>query len=253
VIRALAMGLALAALPAFGDPAPRLAWRLVAAHPHDREAFTQGLLLHEERLYESTGRRGHSELRVVDPASGRVAQRRRLAPQLFGEGLARVDDRLFQLTWQAGRVFVHRVSDLVPIEEFRYPGEGWGLTFDGVHLIMSDGSDELRLIDPGDFRERGRLAVHDDGTPVARLNELEFAGGSIYANVWQTDRIARIDPASGRVTGWLDLAGLLGPGATGAGVLNGIAWDPGTGRLWVTGKLWPRIFVIEVGQPVPGS
>lgn len=231
---------------ALAAPAPEIEWRLIASHRHDSAAFTQGLVLHDGVLFESTGRYGRSELRRVHPASGRVLARRRLAPELFGEGLALVGDHLYQLTWRAGRGFVYRAADLAPVAGFRYPGEGWGLAFDGRHLYMSDGSATLRVLDPDGFRERGRVSVHDDGAPVARLNELEFADGHLYANVWRSDRIARIDPASGRVTGWLDLTGLLNPLWIGADVLNGIAWDAQRRQLWVTGKLWPRIFVLEL-------
>jgi glutamine cyclotransferase len=230
------------------EPAPLLRWRVVSAHPHDPAAFTQGLLLHDGVLYESTGLRGRSQVRRVQPASGRVLLARNLDGVLFAEGLALVDQRLFQLTWQAGRGFIYSVPELRLLGEFSYPGEGWGLAYDGTRLFMSDGSDRLRIIDPQGFVERSRLAVHDDGAPVARLNELEFARGRLFANVWGSDRIARIDPRSGRVTGWLDLGGLLGPMAAGADVLNGIAYDDATDQLWVTGKLWPRIFVLEVAE-----
>jgi len=229
------------------QPAPTLAWRVVAVHPHDPGAFTQGLLLHRGLLYESTGLRGRSVVRAVDPASGRVLRERRLSREHFGEGLARVGDRLYQLTWQSGEGFVYALPDLARVGGFRYHGEGWGLASDGERLFMSDGTDQLRVIDPRDFSERSRLAVHDAGTPVSALNELEFAAGALLANVWGSDRIARIDPVSGRVTGWLDLTGLLGPLAgPHVDVLNGIAWDPAARRLWVTGKLWPRIFLLEV-------
>lgn len=242
----LGLAVLLAAAGSHAESAALLGWRVVAAHPHDASAFTQGLVLHDGLLYESTGLRGRSQLRRVDPASGRVLLARDLEPALFGEGLARVDQRLYQLTWQAGRGFIYSTRDLRRLGEFNYPGEGWGLVYDGKRLFMSDGSDRLRIIDPQGFVERGRIAVHDHGSPVAQLNELEFVRGSLFANVWRSDRIARIDPSSGRVTGWLDLSGLRGPLAAGADVLNGIAYDDATDRLWVTGKLWPRIFVLEV-------
>ena len=244
--RLLAVLVLLAAGGAGADPAPALTWRVVAVRAHDPSAFTQGLLLYGGRLYESTGLRGRSQLRVVDPASGRVLEARDLEPTLFGEGLARVDGRLYQLTWQAGRGFVHDLRDLRRLGEFSYTGEGWGLAYDGKLLFMSDGSHRLRIMDPEGFVERGRIAVHDDGSPVVRLNELEFARGHLFANVWGSDRIARIDPATGRVTGWLDLSGLLGPRVAGADVLNGIAFDERTRHLWVTGKFWPRLFELDV-------
>jgi glutamine cyclotransferase len=239
--------LLLGGAPAAAAPAPVLAWRVVASHPHDTAAFTQGLVLHAGVLFESTGLYGHSELRRVEPASGRVLARQPLAANLFGEGLALVGEHLYQLTWRSGRGFVYRAADLARMAEFHYQGEGWGLAFDGQQLYMSDGSARLRVVDPHGFRERARLLVHDDGAPVQRLNELEFADGHLYANVWQTDRIARIDPATGRVTGWLNLSGLLSPMWSAAvDVLNGIAWDAQRRQLWVTGKLWPRVFVIEI-------
>lgn len=232
---------------AVAAPAPEIAWRLVASHPHDNGAFTQGLLWHDGALFESTGLYGHSQLRRVDPHSGRVLARRRLAADLFGEGLALAGAHLYQLTWRSGRGFVYRASDLEPVREFRYRGEGWGLAFDGRRLFMSDGSATLRVVEPEGFREVAQLRVHDDGAPVPLLNELEFVEGHLYANVWRSDRIARIDPKSGRVTGWLDLSGLLSPlWSASVDVLNGIAWDLAQRRLWVTGKLWPRIFVLEI-------
>jgi glutaminyl-peptide cyclotransferase len=232
---------------AVAAPAPEIAWRLVGSHPHDNAAFTQGLVWHDGALFESTGLYGHSQLRRVDPRSGRVLARRRLAADLFGEGLALAGAHLYQLTWRSGRGFVYRASDLEPVREFRYRGEGWGLAFDGRRLFMSDGSATLRVVEPEGFREVAQLRVHDDGAPVPLLNELEFAEGHLYANVWRSDRIARIDPKSGRVTGWLDLSGLLSPlWSASVDVLNGIAWDFAQRRLWVTGKLWPRIFVLEI-------
>jgi len=231
-----------------GEPAAPIPWRVVAAYPHDAQAFTQGLLLHAGRLYESTGLEGRSGVRIVEPASGRVLREHRLAPELFGEGLARVGAHLFQLTWKAGRGFVYALEDLRLLGEFRYPGEGWGLAYDGRHLYMSDGSARLRIVEPEGFAVAATLDVHEAGVAVPRLNELEFAAGHLFANVWGSERIARIDPATGRVTGWLDLTGLRGPLGAGAGVLNGIAHDPDTGHLWVTGKLWPRIFVLEIDQ-----
>ena len=228
--------------------APVLPHRVVAAHPHDPEAFTQGLLLHEGLLYESTGRRGQSSLRRVEPASGRVLARVDLPDWAFGEGLARVGGELVQLTWQAGVAFRWRLAELVESGRHRYRGEGWGLAFDGARLAMSDGSEWITWRDPVSFEATGRLRVTDGDRPVALLNELEFAGGWLWANVWQSPRIARIDTATGRVTGWVDLAALPGPmfSRPGMDVLNGIAWDAGRGRLLVTGKLWPRLFELEV-------
>lgn len=233
---------------AVGLVAPLIKWRVVAAYAHDRQAFTQGLLFYDGLLYESTGRRGHSQLRAVRPRDGRVLRRLVLPPTLFAEGLARVGQQLVQLTWQAGRGFVYALDDFRLLREFTYPGEGWGLTFDGKHLLMSDGSAQLRVLDARDFTELRRIKVHDDGAPVRQLNELEMVGGDLFANVWQSDRIARIDVSSGRVTGWLLLENLLGLASTRADVLNGMAWDEVKQQLWVTGKLWPRIFVLEIDQ-----
>lgn len=228
--------------------APVLAHRVSAAHAHDPQAFTQGLLFHDGMLYESTGLRGRSSLRRVDPPSGRVLDLRRLPDWAFGEGLALAGEELLQLTWTAGIAFRWRLDDLAPLGRHRYDGEGWGLAFDGERLLMSDGSDTLVWRDARSFAELGRLRVHEGGVPLRSINELEFAGGALWANVWRSPRIARIDPASGEVTGWLDLSALPGPMYAGPGidVLNGIAWDAGARRLYVTGKLWPRMFELQV-------
>ncbi|MFT5172201.1 MAG: glutamine cyclotransferase [Gammaproteobacteria bacterium] len=233
---------------AVGRAAPLIKWRVVDAHPHDRQAFTQGLLFYDGLLYESTGRRGHSQLRAVRPHDGRVLRRLVLPATVFAEGLARIDQQLVQLTWQAGRGFVYALDDFRLVREFTYPGEGWGLAFDGKHLLMSDGSAQLRVLDARNFTELRRINVHHDGAPVTQLNELEMVGGDLFANVWQSDRIARIDVGSGQVTGWLELGNLLGLASTRADVLNGMAWDEAKQQLWVTGKLWPRIFVLEMDR-----
>ena len=231
--------------------APPIAYRVVAEHPHDRTAFTQGLVFHHGALYESTGLRGRSSLRKVEPATGRVVRKRPLSDRLFGEGLALAGDRLYQLTWTAGRVFVLRVGDFSLVREHRYAGEGWGLAWDGERLVMSDGSATLRFRDPATFRVEREVEVRDGARPIEALNELEFVEGAVYANVWRTDRVARIDPGSGTVTGWLDLAPIAarertsGESASGeAGVANGIAWD---GRmLYVTGKLWGSVYGLKL-------
>jgi len=247
---ALALALALALASVSAAAAPPVAFRIVGSWPHDPAAFTQGLVFARGRLYESTGLRGHSGVREVEPASGRVLRLRPLLAPLFGEGLALVGDRFYQLTWQAGRAFVYRASDLHPVATVRYRGEGWGLAFDGRDLLMSDGTATVVRRAPGTFAPRGRFMVRDDGQPVTRLNELEFARGRLYANVWYSDRIARIDPDSGAVDGWIDLAVLRRTGRAGerAGVLNGIAWDEARGQLLVTGKRWSRVFVIEFAR-----
>ena len=223
-------------------------YRVVAHYPHDPSAFTQGLLTFGGKLYESTGGYGASSIRIVHLESGRVLRRQQLSDNRFGEGLAFARNRLHQLTWKAGTVFVRDPATLDVVGEHRYSGEGWGLAALGDELVMSDGSAELRFLDPGNFTERRRIEVRDGVLPVTGLNELEVVEGDLYANVWPTDRIAIIDPANGRVRGWLDLSGILplvmrGPRTD---VLNGIAYDPGARRLFVTGKNWPRLFEIEV-------
>ena len=228
---------------------PTYTVRIVRTYPHDHGAFTQGLCFVDGVFYESTGMRGRSSLRRVDPETGAVLQQRMLADRFFGEGATVLGDRVYQLTWQARVGFVYRCDDLELERTFSYPTEGWGLTHDGFHLIMSDGTSTLYFLDPESLEERRRLTVRDRGGPVARLNELEFVAGEIYANVWQTDRIVRISPSTGAVVGWVDLAGLLTPADRAAGpvdVLNGIAYDRENGRLFVTGKWWPRLFEIEL-------
>jgi glutaminyl-peptide cyclotransferase len=226
-------------------PARQLRWEVVGTHPHDPGAFLQGLVWHEGGFFESTGLLGRSTLRRVEFPSGRVRQRVTLPPDVFGEGLARVGDRLIQLTWKSGRAFVYDLATLRLLREFRYEGEGWGLAFDGASLIQSDGSDVLTYRDPQRFTATRRVAVTWNGRPLQRLNELEVIDGEVWANVWYTDYIVRIDPASGRVSSYLDLTGLL-PQRPPDAVLNGIAYDPATRRVFVSGKLWPSLFEIRV-------
>ncbi len=225
-------------------------YQVLNVFPHDPSAFTQGLVYQDGIFYEGTGLRGQSTLRQVDPATGQVLQGVRLPDQYFGEGIALLGDRLYQLTWQENTGFIYDKTSFELLGTWNYTGEGWGLTSDGQRLIMSDGSNELRFLDPAAMEELGRVAVVDgDGLPVTRLNELEWVEGEVWANVWQTDRIARIDPASGRLLGWIDLAGLLPEedrAAQRVDVLNGIAYDAATGRLFVTGKWWPKLFEIQV-------
>jgi len=225
---------------------------VVAAFPHDTTAFTQGLEFVDGELVESVGLFGQSDLRRVDPTSGQVLAQVATPDDLFAEGMTRVDDRLIQLTWRAGRAFVWDTASLEPIAEFTYAGEGWGLCFgraeqgfDGDQLVMSDGSAHLRFRDPGTFLASREVVVTRNGEPVQRLNELECVGGVVWANVWQTDTIVRIDPASGEVTATVDLSTLLQPRPPGANVLNGIAFDHDTNTFWVTGKLWPTIFQVR--------
>ena len=229
------------------EVARQLRWDVVRRTPHDPEAFLQGLVWYDGGFFESTGRYGRSTLRRVEWPTGRVLRRVDLPPDVFGEGLARVGRRLVQLTWRSGRGFVYDVETFTLLREFRYEGEGWGLTYDGASLILSDGTNVLTYLDPERFTPTRKLAVTWNGQPLQRLNELEFIDGTVWANVWYTDFVVQIDPASGRVTSYLDLTGLRGPepGPEGA-VLNGIAYDPANRRLWVSGKLWPMLFEIRV-------
>ena len=226
--------------------APLIEYRIVVEYPHDAKAFTQGLVFHRDALYESTGLRGRSSLRKIDPVTGRVVRRRRLSDDLFAEGLALVGDELYQLTWTSGRAFVLRIEDFSLVREHRYEGEGWGLAWDGTRLGMSDGSATLRFRDPATFRLTGEVVVRDGARTVDALNELEFVDGALFANIWRSDRIARIDPASGAVTGWLDLSPIAERerSAGEVDVANGIAWDGH--RLWVTGKLWRSVYGLEL-------
>ena len=214
--------------------------------PHDPGAYTQGLLWHEGKLYESTGQYGESDLRHVDPTSGAVERWIDLDPSLFGEGLARVGRRLIQLTWKSQIAFVYDLDTFESEDEFRYVGEGWGLTFDGRRLIMSDGSARLTFRDPQTFDETGSLRVTLRGLTFRDLNELEWVDESIYANVWQQDIIVRIDPQSGEITELIDAAGLLSLSeARGVDVLNGIAYNPKSQTFYLTGKLWPKMFEVR--------
>jgi glutamine cyclotransferase len=227
----------------------RLTTRVIAVHPHDPEASTQGLLWHRGRLYESTGLHARSSLRRVELESGEVEEKLDLSPDLFGEGLARVGGELIQLTWQASRALRYDLDTLETTGEFSYEGEGWGLCFDSVHLVRSDGTDELRFHEPRSFAVVRSLAVRFQGEPVRWLNELECAEGWIYANLLNSDEIVRIDPASGQVAARVDASGLLSQGERQrAGVLNGIAYREEEGTFLLTGKLWPKIFeVVFVG------
>lgn len=227
--------------------APTYSYRVVRSFPHDPAAYTQGLVYRNDVLYESTGLNGQSSLREVRLETGEVLRIRRLDQKYFGEGIAIVGPLVYQLTWQTEVGFVYDVATFEPKRTFAYPGEGWGLTYDGSRLIMSDGSPVLRFLDPSTLREIGRMTVRDAGVPVEELNELEVVKGEILANVYQTHRIARISPKTGNVTAWIDLSGLLSPrDAAGAEVLNGIAYDAGKDRLFVTGKLWPKLFEIQL-------
>lgn len=228
-------------------PAPHASYRVVNIYPHDRTAFTQGLEFHEGVLFEGTGLNGRSSIRKVKLETGEVLQQRAVPAAYFGEGITVWGDNLIELTWRSEIAFVYDRLSFTPKFTFRYRGEGWGLTHDGRSLIMSDGTSALRFLDPATFEQRRKLYVTDAGAPVASLNELEFVKGEIYANVWQTERIARISPETGSVLGWIDLHGLLAPAdAAGVDVMNGIAYDEARDRLFVTGKLWPKLFEITI-------
>jgi glutamine cyclotransferase len=223
-------------------------YRVVHAYPHDEQAFTQGLIYLDGHLYESTGRQGQSSLREEDVETGRIVRLQPVPDQYFAEGLTDWKNTLIQLTWQSHVGFVYDRATFRLLRTFNYDGEGWGLTHDAKSLILSDGTSSLRFLDPESFNETRRITVKDHGKPVKDLNELEYIHGEIYANVWYSDRIARISPASGRVLGWIDLKGLISedqlPGKE--AVLNGIAYDAAHDRLFVTGKLWPKIFEISL-------
>jgi glutamine cyclotransferase len=227
-------------------------FRVLATYPHDPNAYTQGLVFVDGVLYEGTGLRGKSELRRVDLETGTVVQAHALDEDLFGEGVVVLGDRIYQITWQSGLAFVYDRETFEPLETFGYGGEGWGLTTDGARLIMTDGSDRLFFRDPETFEVTDTVAVRDGGLPVSNLNELEYIDGEVWANVYQTDWIVRIDPASGEVIGWVDMSDLRPTDDLrweNAGVLNGIAWDAEGGRLFVTGKDWPELYEIETVPP----
>jgi glutamine cyclotransferase len=228
--------------------APTYTYGIVNTYPHDPKAFTEGLVFHDGGLFESTGLYGFSSLRKVELDSGRVLKKKDVPERYFGEGLTLFNGRLLQLTWQEHLGFRYDSSSFRQLGTFAYTGEGWGLTHDGRALIMSDGTNRLRFLDPTTFKVQRSISVTDRGVPIQRLNELEYYKGEILANVFETDRIVRIDPKDGTVTGWIDLAGLF-PKADRArrgDVLNGIAYDAKRDRLFVTGKDWPKLFEIEL-------
>ncbi|MFO7975039.1 MAG: glutaminyl-peptide cyclotransferase [Candidatus Hydrogenedentota bacterium] len=227
---------------------PLYTYRVVKTFPHDPEAFTQGFAFENGFLYEGTGLRGKSSLREVVVETGEVARMASLEDAYFGEGIAILGDRIVQLTWRSQIGFIYDKRTFERVGQFSYPTEGWGLTYDGARLIMSDGSSFLYFLDPETFERTGQVQVIGPSGPVTRLNELEYIDGEVYANVWRTDRIARIDPTTGALLGWINLEGLLAPeDRTGdEDVLNGIAYDPATNRLFVTGKRWPKVYEIEL-------
>ncbi|MEO8435489.1 MAG: glutaminyl-peptide cyclotransferase [Pyrinomonadaceae bacterium] len=227
---------------------PTYGYEVVHTWPHDTGAYTQGLVFHDGNLLESTGQVGRSSLRLVKLESGEVLKNVTIPAPYFAEGLTLLNGRLYQLTWQHQRGFIYDATTFEKTGEFSYPGEGWGLTNDGNLLILSDGSHRLRFLNPENFQVAKTISVLAEGKPVASLNELEFVNGEIYANIWHADRIARIEARTGRVLGWIEMKGLLSRSEIydEEAVLNGIAFDAKNGRLFVTGKLWPKLFEIRV-------
>lgn len=248
--RLLAVTTLVAAGSRRSDPAP---YTVVRRLPHDTAAYTQGLVYAGGVFYESDGLYGQSRLRRVDVASGRTLASVSLDADRFGEGLALANGRLFQLTWKEHIGYEYDVVTLARVDSFSYEGEGWGLAFDGRWLIMSDGTANLRFLDPRSHRVGRQVSVHDGASPLLRINELEYIRGELFANIYQSDRIVRIDPATGAVRGWIDLAGLMPRERRppGMDVLNGIAWDDASGHLFVTGKRWPILFELAL-RPAPG-
>jgi glutamine cyclotransferase len=223
-------------------------FEVVNVWPHDSAAFTQGLAFHNGALFESTGLRGASSLRQVELQTGKILQKVNVPSEYFAEGLTIFQGRIFQLTWQSQRGFIYDLGSFQLQGEFSYSGEGWGLTNDGESLILSDGTHQLRFLDPSNFKTQKVLGVYYQDQPLRDLNELEYIKGEIYANIWHQDVIARIDPRSGKILGWIDLAGLLPASERrdAEAVLNGIAYDQADDRLFVTGKKWPKLFEIRL-------
>jgi glutamine cyclotransferase len=228
---------------------PTYDFKVVRSYPHDTQAFTEGLLYRDGFLYESTGLNGKSSIRKVDLASGKVLQSKDIPPQYFGEGLTVWGDTLVGLTWQTQTGFVFDLKTFEVKNQFAYPGEGWGLAQNGKELVMSDGTATLRFLDPKTFLEVRRVKVTADGIAVDQLNELEVVDGEIFANIWHTSTIARIDQNTGKITGWIDFSKLYpdaGKGQNAENVMNGIAYDAEKKRLFVTGKLWPKIYEVKI-------
>jgi glutamine cyclotransferase len=229
-------------------PVPTLGYQIVNIWAHDPSAFTQGLVYLDGKMLESTGQEGRSSLRNVELQTGKILKKVDVPLPYFAEGIALLNNKIYQLTWQHQLGFIYDAQSFEKVGEFKYDGEGWGLTTDGKSLILSDGSNRIRFLDPDSFRVTKTIAVLDGKSPVRELNELEFVNGEIYANIWHDDRIAAIDPQNGHVNAWIDLTGLLQPGDVQdpEAVLNGIAYDQSGNRLFVTGKLWPRLFEIKI-------
>lgn len=223
-------------------------YAVVNTFPHDTHAYTQGLVFDGNTLYEGTGQRGISDLRIVDLKSGQVQKNMPLPEQFFGEGITILNDKIYQLTWQEQRGFVYNKKTMEKVGEFSYAGEGWGITTDGKMLYQSDGTNAIRIVDPSSFTEKGRIEVYDNVGAVEYLNELEFINGELWANIYQTDKIARIDPSTGKVLGYIDFSNLLPKSdyTEGTDVLNGIAYHKSSGKIYVTGKNWPKLFEVKV-------
>jgi glutaminyl-peptide cyclotransferase len=253
-MRLIILFLALLAGPA--APA-QTGWTIAQTFDHDRTSFTQGLFIAEGMLYESTGLNGQSKILAINLKTGKAVRSVALDRKYFGEGIAPWKDRIISLTWQAGEGFVWDRKTLRKLKSFSYPGEGWGITQDGKRLIMSDGTEDLRLLDPESLKETGRITVTWQGQPVPFLNELEYVDGEIFANIWYSPQIARIDPKTGQVRGWIDLSKLVevNHGGNRNAVLNGIAWDAKARLLYVTGKNWPKLYALRLASapPKPGQ
>ena len=240
--------LALVCAVALRGAAPEYRLQVVRTYPHDPQAFTQGFEYHDGKFYEGTGLEGRSSVRVEDLATGKLLRQVNISKNLFGEGITVLRGRIFEVTWQSQVGFIYNKQDLKLITELHYPGEGWGLANDGKNIYLSDGTSFIRILN-SDFQELRRIDVHDGKQHVEMLNELEWIHGEIWANVWQTDRIVRISPVDGHVVGWINASGLLTQ-ADMAGqpvdVLNGIAYDSRNNRIFLTGKLWPKVFEVRV-------
>jgi glutaminyl-peptide cyclotransferase len=233
------------------DDVPVYGYTVVHTYPHDTNAYTEGLFWLDGHLYESTGNVGQSSIRKVDLDSGEVVQILRVPPPWYGEGIVAWKERLYELTWQTGVGFIYDLKTLKKLGEFSYPGEGWALTRDDKRIYMSDGTGTIRVLDPDTLKQTGSINVTWDGHAVGNLNELEWVKGELYANLWLTDRIARIDPKTGDIVGFIDLAGLAPTDTRDPSndVLNGIAYDARRDRLFVTGKRWPHVYEIRLTAP----
>lgn len=240
--------------PYGSKPVPVYTYRIINTYAHDPDAFTEGLAFENGILYEGTGEYGNSSIRKVDLETGAVLQSYRLPSSYFGEGITVYKDTIIQLTWESHTGFIYDKNSFELLREFSYPTEGWGITYDGESIIMSDGTSILHFLDPVTLKTTGYIEVHDNNVPIDNINELEYINGRLYVNIWHTERIAIIDPRDGSVTGWIDLTGLLDSRGynSPAYVLNGIAYDAQADRLFVTGKFWPLLFEIKLVEKEQG-